>query len=260
MRNPDAPFLELGFYFRERSGREALNCLATTLMTEFNAVPKHALVTKSTSASLFRADEGVDSLVTTPKTNDLRQLLDDSSRFVKKIIVDKGTRIVSDAREFVVVLPIESSESENEGNSVAIWVEGEVFSRACSETGSKREQKVAAKALDTFKTLISYLRPTYAAITVDYGLETPCDLRLDSRSYAFFDFYLSRDDFGESFLAGLKSKYPNSAYDDYEGGQITLTTSALRNVLGVESAVDDNDDNGYDLSQFVGRNIAKILT
>jgi len=256
MRNPDAPYLELGFYFRQRSGREALNCLIATLLTEFNAVPKHAFATKSTSASLFRAEEGTDCLVKTPNANDLARLLNDSSRFVKKIIVDKGTRIVRDAQEFVVVLPIESSNCEDEGNSVAIWVEGAAFSRACSAIGSKTERKVAAKTLETFKTLISHLRPTYAAMTVDYGLETPCDLRSDSRSLAFRDFYLSRDDFGKSFLAELKKKYPNSVYDDYEEGQITITTAALRKAMGVESAVDDS---GYDLSQFVGKNIAKIL-
>lgn len=256
MRTPEPPYLELGFYFRQKSGREAINFLAAALTTHFDAVPAVAYAADLGTPSLFRADDVIGRPVKTPGVDDLNRLLGDSSKFVRKINFDRGTRIVRDAQEFLVVLPIEGAECKNEGNAVAIWVEGAAFSRASNTDVSKKEKKVASNSLSAFKKLISHLQPTYAAITVDYGLENPCDLRRDPRSLAFRDFYVSRTDFGESFLTELRTKFPNSVYDDYEGGQITITTTALRFAAGSESVGDD----GYDLSEFVGRSIGSLLT
>ena len=86
-------------------------------------------------------------------------------------------------------------------------------------------------------------------------METPCDLRRDSRSLAFRDFYLDGD-FGTNFFGKLKNKFPNSVYNDYEGGLITTTTAAFRVAAGEDSVGDD----GYELSQFVGRSIGNLIT
>jgi hypothetical protein len=255
MRTPDPPYLELGFYFRQKSGREAIRCLATALTTHFDAVPTNAYAADLAARSLYRADEVVDHQVKTPSHDDLNRLLNDSSRFVRRISLDKGTRIVRDSQEFLVVLPIERPECKNEGNAVAIWVEGALFSRASNTEVSKKEKQVAINALTAFKKLVTLVQPTYAAITVDYGLENPCDLRRDSHSLAFRDFYLSRSDFGEDFLRTLRTKFPNSIYSENEGGQITITTTAFRVAAGYDSVGDD----GFDLSEFMGKSIGRMM-
>jgi len=256
MRIPEPPFLELGFYFRQKSGREAISLLAEALTTHFDAVPAVANAADLATPSLFRADEVIDRQVKIEGVDHLSRLLGDSSKFVRKISFDKGTRIIRDAQEFLVVLPIEGADCKLEGNAVAIWVEGAAFSRASNTDVSKKEKQIAFNSLCAFKKLISHLQPSYAAITVDYGLENPCDLRRDPRSLAFRDFYLSRTDFGENFLVELRNKFPNSVYDDYENGQITITTTALRLAAGTESIGND----GYDLSEFVGRSIGNLIT
>jgi hypothetical protein len=256
MRTPDAPFLELGFYFRQKSGREALRHVAETLTNHFAAVPTDAYTSAQATPSLFRTNEVVGRPVKIQSADDLERLMRDPYRFVRKISFDGGTRVVRDAQEFLVVLPIEESDCKSEGNVVAIWIEGAAFSRGLNTEISKKEKQVAARALTAFKKLVSLLLPTYASITVDYGLENPCDLQRDSRSLAFRDFYLGRRDFGEKFLEELRSRFPNSDYDDHDGGQITTTTAAFRLAAGHESF----GDNGYELSQFVGRSIGKMLT
>ncbi|TVQ04207.1 MAG: hypothetical protein EA381_00555 [Planctomycetaceae bacterium] len=184
------------------------------------------------------------------------QIMGDPTKFVRKISFDGGTRVVRDTQEFLVVLPIESTDCKNERNVIAIWVEGAVFSRAPNSVISKKEKQVAARALTAFKTLVSLLRPTYASITVEYGLENPCDLRRDSRSLAFRDFYLDRGECGDGFLEELRVKFPNSLRADHADGQITITTPAFRIAAGDESV----DDNGYELSEFVGRGIGNLIT
>lgn len=255
MRTPDAPFLELGFYFRQKSGREAFRHLVSVLTEEFGAVPANSVVTDQTANCLSRANESAERIVKTTSGNELNRLLDDSSKFVRKVTLEKGTRIVRDAQEYVVVLPINGADCQNENNAVAVWIEGEALSRASNDNVSNKEKKIAVNTFETFKKLVSLLQPAYGAITVDYGLETPCDLRLDSRSLAFRDFYLDGN-FGENFLGKLKNKFPNSVYNDYEGGLITTTTTAFRVAAGDESVGHD----GYELSQFVGRSIGNLIT
>lgn len=256
MRTPDAPYLELGFYFRQKSGRESLRIVAEAFTNHFDAVPTNACAADQATPSLFRSNEVIDSPVKLRSADDLERLMRDPSRFVRKISFDGGTQVVRDAQEFLVVLPIEGTDCKGEGNVVAIWIEGAAFSRVPNTEISKKEKQVAARALTAFKKLVSFLRPTYAAITVDYGLENPCDLQRDSRSLAFRDFYLDRSDFGEKFLEELRSRFPNSDYYDHDGGQITTTTAAFRIAGGHESV----DDNGYELSEFVGRSVGKLLT
>lgn len=256
MRNPDAPYLELGFYFRQKSGRDSLRLVAETLTNHFGAVPRDACAVDQTGSSLTRANEARERTAKLSSADDLDRLLRDPSIFVRKVSFDGGTRVVQDAREFLVALPIEGSDCKDESNVVAIWVEGAAFSRDPKSQISKKEKQVAARALTAFRKLVSLLRPTYASITVDYGLETPNDLRHDPRSLAFRDFYLGRADFGEPFLEKLRTKFPTSVYDDHKLGQITLTTAAFRLAAGDDSGGDD----GYELSEFVGRSIGNLMT
>ena len=255
MRNPDPPYLELGFYFRRESGRESLRFVAETLTTSFGAVPREACAVDHTGPSLNRAKEARERTSTLDSTDDLVRLLRNPSIFVRKVRFDGGTRVVQDAQEFLVALPIEGTDCKDENNVIAIWVEGASFSRDPNSQISKKEKQVAARVLTAFRKLVSLLRPTYASITVDYGLENPCDLRHDPRSLAFRDFYLDRDVFGEKFLEKLRSKFPTCVYDDNEGGQFTITTAAFRLAVGDDSGGGD----GYKLSEFVGRSIGNLI-
>ena len=151
MRNPDPPFLELGFYFRDLSGREAIRLLAMSFVSSFDAFPKDAVTIDSSSRSLFRANESSDRVEQLGNTEQMGRLLSDPSKFVKKITIEDGSGIVPDAREYLAVLPIASPECESEGNSVSVWVEGEAFCRASTHNGLENEQRTAAKALEVFK-------------------------------------------------------------------------------------------------------------
>lgn len=255
MRTPDAPYLELGFYFRQKSGRESFRLLAETLTNHFDAVPIDACTVDQIGPSLMRSNEARERTAKLRNADDLDRLLREPSIFVRKVSFNGGTRIAKDAQEFLVTLPIEGANCKNESNVVAIWVEGGAFSRDPNSQISKKAKQVAARALAAFRRLVTHLRPTYASITVDYSLENPCDLRNDPHSLAFRDFYLDRADFGIQFLEKLKTKFPNCVYDDQEGGQITITTAAFRLAAGDDSG----EDNGYELSGFVGSSIGSLI-
>lgn len=260
MRNPDPPYLELGFYFRHKSGREALKSVAETFTSHFCAIPTSACVVDQTTASLFYSNSalGPGRLVKLRGADDLARLLKDSTRLVRQVRWDGGTQVVRDTQEILAVLPIEGADCKSESNVVAIWIEGTAFSRPRGTEISKTEKQVAARALTAFEKLISLLRPTYASITVDYGLENPCDLRHDSRSLAFRDFFLDRGEFGERFIEELKARFPNCYCYDHEAGIITITSAAFLLAAGQDPVKASDVD--YELSRFVAASIGMLLS
>jgi hypothetical protein len=257
MRNPDPPFLELGFYFRGLSGRDAFYNLVRTLTTKFKAVPKEATVTSTGTTSYPSPDAKIiETNVKIDRPERLWQLFSDQSTFVQKVALENGTRIVPDAKEFAVVLPVRRQNPENDKNSVAIWIEGESLSHADSFGGSTtKSSKVGSRALAVFKDLVTQLQPTYGAITVDYGLETPYDLRDDPRTYAFRDFYLDRTSFGDDSLRAIRDRFPNAVHQDFANGQITTTTRVFSRTPW-ESDIPSSE--AYSLSVFVGRMVSRI--
>jgi hypothetical protein len=181
-------------------------------------------------------------------------LINDETRLAVKLTIESGTRIIPDAQEYISLLPISSSNPSDCGNSVAIWIEGAAFSIPSSLSGiPAKTRKIGLKVRSVFLDLIKRINPTYAAMTVDYGLESPCDLREDSRTNAFRDFYLQRQHFGASTIQEIKSRFPNADYEDIGAGEIVTTTrSFVRNIDDFEF---DSTD-AYKLSTYVGKIIA----
>lgn len=253
MRNPDAPYLELSFYFHNQSGKDSFRKFVKAFSYVYRFQPIEAVVHHSTSEYLKRSVDHYEHLVRLTSLSQMTQLLDDPSSFAKKITIENGSMIVPDAREFLVILPRPDCGCSCKSNVVAVWAEGEAFSRPVAKSDSSKERTTTENALRTFKELIARLLPSYATITVDYGLETPCDLKADSRTLAFRDFYLSRSDFGDAFLQDVRTKYPWGVNEILGDGQLTVTTAQFLAAFGRDVHVNCSS---FELSQYVGKSIA----
>ena len=140
-------FSNLGFIFVRSLDEMRSSILYPRLPTNSEQSLTDSVVTEQTANCLFRADEIVERIVKTPNEDELSRLLDDSSKFVRKVTLEKGTRIVQDA-QICRRLPINGVDCQNENNVVAVWIEGEALSRASSDIVSKKEKKVAANTFD----------------------------------------------------------------------------------------------------------------
>ncbi|RYG38722.1 hypothetical protein EON81_02870 [bacterium] len=82
--------------------------------------------------------------------------------------------------------------SPSEQRTVHLFAGGDMFTTGGDPKAAHRQTARLQKLLHQ---LCARTRPTYAAITVDWPLETPDELRRDPNSMAFRDFYLDRSAF-----------------------------------------------------------------
>jgi len=251
MKNPEAPFLEISFYFSNEDGNSSLEKLTAYLLGR-GAVPKAAYTTDRTNSPLvgfdFRFQEHrID------RSENVWELLQNDNTTTIKIALEKGTRIIPDTREFVVQLPISENSVHVDHNPVALWLEGEALSYAPTMTIPVKVRRIGTKTLKVFRDAILFLQPTYAAITVDYDMECPTDLKHDPRTHAFRDFYIARAYVGEEGLSKIRQFCPGAYHEDLPMGQITCCSGFLApDEIYVETS------SAFELSEQVGRMISSL--
>ncbi|CAN5452500.1 hypothetical protein BH11ARM2_BH11ARM2_29620 [soil metagenome] len=84
---------------------------------------------------------------------------------------------------FMEVFP---SQKPPEDRVVRLFASGDCFTMDGDQAKAVRVQ---ASLRSRFEDLCGWFRPLYGAITVDYEMETPAELRNDPRSVAFHQFY-----------------------------------------------------------------------
>jgi hypothetical protein len=221
-------------------------------MTHFGAQPINSSMMDSTSNSLHLGDEDKQYDAQVSCVDDLKRMLSDSSKFICKISFSNCTRIARCKQEYLAVVPFARGQCANETNAVAVWVEGDALTSLFSSQDAKEEKRVAKKAVAVFKKLIALSGPTYAAITFEDGLPTPCELRIDHKTRAFRDFYMSRGEYCERFFRDLVVGYPECSHEDFQDGVLTLTNKLFRSGQNNVSL-----DRQASLSNFVGKQISQ---
>lgn len=253
MRNPEPPFLELGFFLSRLNGNQALEKLVRHLVYKRRSMPRAIIASRNSlpgpAANAEEATLGAQRRI--DRVSDLWKALGDPAQQIHKVMLEGATRIVSDCREIAAVLSTGSKGVETSGSCVAIWTEGESLSHPADSFGNSSTGSMGRKAIAAFRDLVLALSPAYGAITVDYGLESPEDLMNDPRTYAFTDFYLDREFIGHANLQQIRNRFPNACHEQFGRGQLTISSSFL-----IAESKCGRDD-AYELSECVGRLIGR---
>ena len=106
-----------------------------------------------------------------------------------------------------------------------------------------------------FKNVIEATHPSYAAITVDYEMETPCELIVDSRSHAFRDFYIDSRLADSISLSRLLDKVQPKPYVESMEEGIYVSSSGYFNPEGVSI-----DSSGARISDFISIRLAEAFS
>ena len=267
MRRPQAPFMEYGFYFHNMRGYDAYKFFIISLIEKMNAIPYSIIYREKVSReNLIEKDFGnskiIDIELQVSNQETLVDLMNDTSKRISRVVFKKCTDTVLGVYEYAVITPASVEFTENDSRCVAILVEGEAFSIIGGETSRKRkkiatqkQKKIAAKALKCFKLLVDSLTPSYAAITFEYGLETPEKLKLDSNSYGFFDFYLSNKHFSFESIRHLQNSCPECFFETLSKGSLIISSPFFRN----DKNDFPDDHSRYDLSKNVANLISRVL-
>lgn len=255
MKSPDAPYLEFGFYFESLQPLDAFR-LVVAKTASLRAVRLHK------AASVVRVTSGSDDVeshldgefIEMPIKDacDLEGFLLSTGGVISKLTISGLLNIVPGTYEFIVpnIYPILNSK----GAVVSVWSDGAWLSSGPGACNQRRRER-GAKALALFREMVSLLDPSYAAITVDYTLETPEQLRSDPRSLSFRDFYLSRQYLTPSVMTAFATNYSSFQQESIDDGRLFLCSTYL---VDEGNIVDSHIC--YEASVFVGKEIAMLVS
>jgi hypothetical protein len=112
---------------------------------------------------------------------------------------------------------ISEKASQIDTHPIVLLTSGQNLNKLVSGSKSKSDS-MARNAYKCFIALVNETLPTYAAITVEYGLECLTDLRDDPISLAFRDFYIDNNHLSKKNLNRLLKLYSGAYIETLENG------------------------------------------
>jgi hypothetical protein len=227
MKTPSPPFLEFGFYFSLPES-EAFARLIGALLNQdaqfagTGGAHLGASIRNERFGSIHEQD-----LQTVPISNlaDFRRYLSDPDSRLVEVQMQEASGTTSEVVETVGYLSISQTAAVTDRHPLAISTEATLFS---GPQDRERANAVGKRAYRRFRLLIEAANPSYAAITVEYALECPADLRRDPRSIAFRDFYVSEQYLGTDKLKVVEGLF-NGAFVERIGEGLYISCNEAFN-------------------------------
>jgi hypothetical protein len=215
MKNlPDPPFLELGFYFGDQPEADSFACLVTKLMelgaSLTGAGSAHRGPDIRTKSFASMTDQPLPKPVTV-SADSLTSIFKDPAIRIVELAMKDPIGIAQNAPGLVSYVSISPQAALIDRHPLAVITEGEVFCGALRDDFKESRHKAGIKVYNRFRELVQKLEPAYAAVTIEYPLQCPADLRRDPRSLAFRDFFVSERYLGSRGLARVKEIF-NGAF------------------------------------------------
>lgn len=254
MRQPDAPFLELSFYFADRPEVEALTQLIAAIADLGGRFTGHSLIQRGAQIR----DRPFASITSEPReiaavadiADVMRYMADPNVRLLQVSMAGtSGT--TQDVAEIVTLLSISPEAAHADHHPLAVWTDGWLFSGEISSKHQSQARATGLQAYQRFKEVVRIVRPSYAAITVEYGLECPTDLRRDPRSAAFLDFYVSQLYLGALAFARIQGLFAD-AYSESMGDGKYISSSEVFNPQGRKLDIRSALENSSVVAQIIG--------
>lgn len=241
IRPPEGSFLELNFYFGDRPEREAFAGLVAALVD---------LGARFTGNAWAHRGRGIrDRPFKFAFDRARRRIAVGSLEALHRWLGKPDTRVVEvemigaagtadDVAEVVTYQGISREASEIDRHPLAIWTEGWLFDGPIPEEEPAEARRVGLRAYQRFRALVERLRPSYAALTHEYALECPTELRREGISLAFIDFYVSRAYLGAAALRRIGQAFAE-AYQESFGDGIYISHNPFFNPENRAAALTD---------------------
>jgi hypothetical protein len=139
---------------------------------------------------------------------------------------------------------------ECEGARILLRTEAGPLSKP-KPTRASREA-AGLKAYQAFKCMADSIDAAYGAICIEYSLETPAELREDSRSLAFRNFWLSRRRIAEGLLHRASQRMSGAFIEEWAGG-VYFSTDAAYNPARVGLEPEDSEERSVAVAQILAR-------
>ena len=237
-RKIEPPYLEISFYFSDTSESDSfqeifsvLRKMGTNYLTEEGVLVYQAEYARAENfPSVHHAPS--QEIVRMELDELISAMMDEKTKVLQVGLVDAvGT--VEGGIELLTYSPI-SSEAAMRGDHhpISLLTTGGLFALPLEERKPLGQiKKASRKVYQRFCDLVRALSPSYGAITIEYPLECPEDLRIDSRSLAFRDFFMSDSFLGSSSMRKIEDLF-KGAHQEKIGDGLYISSSKFMNPKG----------------------------
>jgi hypothetical protein len=235
VKKPNPPFLEFGFYFGVTPERDALTQLVKVLLQGGAKFGGTASVHrgKGVRDELFASIHDLElETVSVSNSADMGLLLADPNIRLIQVDMEGASGMTRELIEPVGYQSISSTAAHIDRHPLAVRTEAAPFSGPPSQPAGSGAKEAGKQAYLRFRFLVAELRPAYSAITIEYALECPADLRSDPRSLAFRDFYVSEQFIGADKLRVVENLF-EGAFQERIGDGLYVSSSDVFNPMGV---------------------------
>lgn len=213
MKRPTPPFLELSFYFAEMADTDALVHVLAALTSEGAQFAGSGMVHSGRRIGEAQFSGINDALLEAVSLNNLDEAkIYATVADIRLVQVEmRGASAAGRTRsELITYISISPGAMLNDHHPIAIWTTGALFSGPADKSRRRQRRRVGSQIQQRFLDLIRILRPSYAAVTVEIALECPTDLRIDARTGAFQEFYVSENYLGAHRMSRVLNSFPNA--------------------------------------------------
>jgi hypothetical protein len=256
MEDLGAPFLELSYYVARVPERETYIRLVSALedMGAALAGVGYAHMGPGIRDKPFGSiTEESAQQVAASSLAAVRGLLDSPDVRLIRInmigAVDETRRL----KEVVTLQSISDGAAVVDRHPIAVWTEGELFSGEMRYLHAQRAWQLGQRAYRRFLQIVTALRPAYGAITVDYPLECPIDLRQRGGSLAFSNFYVARDFAGDPIFERIR-EVASDGYVEAVGDGLYASRTSEFNPAGLEAP--DDGTRSYQIANLIAQGSA----
>lgn len=266
MSEPNPPFLELNFYFANQLERAAFSRL---IMANLDLGATFAGLAFVHRGDMVRdepfsgiTDHPLDPISIKDDIQLRRYLADPDVRLIQ-VYMNSAARTNGETSEIVTLLSCSREAAQIDHHPIAIWTSGswtswQNFPNEIRESQRQIAREEGKRAYKRFISLIEILKPSYAAITVEYDLECPIDLSHNPRSYAFRDFFISKTFIGERAFRSIEQVYSGAYLEAVSDGIYVSSTMDL-NPIGFVSESEIVLDRSVTVAKAIAAKIKKGL-
>lgn len=234
LKYPGGPHLEFYFYFAELDDATAFQKVteaAVRLGAGFVGTGYihigEGIANQPFSASFDHPSQRID----VNSLDDVARYTTDPDARLVKIRMTNTTGIFRDAYDILTYQRISPEAARTDHHPIAIWTDSGAIGMpglTASEEAPPDARQESQQVYRHFLKLLDILHPSYAAITVEWGMECPTDLQHEPRSLAFYDFYVSRSYLSAEKFTRLQSLHPGIHTELVAGGiYVSVPTDAL---------------------------------
>ena len=212
MERISPPFIELGFYYHNIPSHLAFKQVAQMSLSDQGQYIGKALISQGQGIRdtpfVYFQDENPQLVELS--ASQLDETWENPNLRLGRIYVKNVIGTVRQKVEWIQYSAVSPEASIIDRHPIAIYTDGSMFDvpQQLRSEKNKQDAKTAGRRVyERFLMIVKHTQPSYAAITIEWSLECPTDLRLRPYSLIFNSCYFSKSFFAPTEINRIKEIY-----------------------------------------------------